>query len=63
MQRRAGGQTEGEFAEMLHELAFPGKDWRYRDGSDRQGMGGLASSQFRVLLERVRYHHGPLPCS
>ncbi|MCH90503.1 hypothetical protein A2U01_0011419 [Trifolium medium] len=29
LQRRAGGQTEEEFAEMLHELALPGKDWRY----------------------------------
>ncbi|MCI67368.1 hypothetical protein A2U01_0088627, partial [Trifolium medium] len=27
LQRRAGGQTEDEFARMLHELALPGKDW------------------------------------
>ncbi|MCI53199.1 hypothetical protein A2U01_0074445, partial [Trifolium medium] len=35
----------------------------YGDGADRQGMGSLASSQLRVLLERVRYHHGTLPCN
>ncbi|MCI47255.1 hypothetical protein A2U01_0068496, partial [Trifolium medium] len=29
VQRRAGGQIEEEFAEMLHELALLGKDWCY----------------------------------
>ncbi|MCI39389.1 hypothetical protein A2U01_0060620, partial [Trifolium medium] len=34
-QRRADDQTEEEFAEILHELALPGKDLRYNSSGDR----------------------------
>ncbi|MCI14778.1 hypothetical protein A2U01_0035910 [Trifolium medium] len=33
--RRARGQTEDEFVAMLHELALPGKDWRYNSSGER----------------------------
>ncbi|MCI68415.1 hypothetical protein A2U01_0089676, partial [Trifolium medium] len=34
LQRRAEGQTEDEFARMLHELALPGKDWHYNSSGE-----------------------------
>ncbi|MCI47406.1 hypothetical protein A2U01_0068648, partial [Trifolium medium] len=34
-QRRADGQTEEEFVEILHELALPVKDWRYNSLGQR----------------------------
>ncbi|MCI19682.1 hypothetical protein A2U01_0040842, partial [Trifolium medium] len=33
-QRRTGARTEEEYAEILHELALPGKDWRYNSSGE-----------------------------
>ncbi|MCI51308.1 hypothetical protein A2U01_0072552, partial [Trifolium medium] len=40
IQRRTGGQTEEEFAEMVHELDLPGKDWRYDSNGRRSRLQG-----------------------
>ncbi|MCI72703.1 hypothetical protein A2U01_0093967, partial [Trifolium medium] len=41
MQRRADGQTEEEFAEILHDLQVIVPVCRLGDGADRQDMGEL----------------------
>ncbi|MCI45125.1 hypothetical protein A2U01_0066364, partial [Trifolium medium] len=39
-QRRPTAYTDAEYDQMLHELAIPGKDWRYDSRGGRSRLQG-----------------------